>query len=78
MLKPSLELKGTKLRGLGGQSNLLMRVIIASVRPLTLTFTMRRNLPKLSSVLISHINLLNFSLKNISKNVKNLVFVYFY
>ena len=38
MLKTSLELKGTKLRGLGGQSNLLMRVIIASVRPLTLTF----------------------------------------
>ena len=70
MLKPSLELKGTKLRGLGGQSNLLMRVIIASVRPLTLTFTMRRNLPKLSSVLISHINLLNLSLKNISQTVK--------
>ena len=41
-------------------------------------FTMRRNLPKLSSVLISWINLLNFSLKNISQTVKKLIFVYFY
>ena len=34
--------------------------------------TMRRNLPKLSSVLISWINLRNFSLKNISQTVKKL------
>ena len=41
-------------------------------------YTMKRNLPKLSNVLIFWINLLNFSLKNISQTVKKLIFVYFY
>ena len=41
-------------------------------------YTMRRNLPKTSSVLIFRINLLNFSLKNISQTVKKLNLVYFY
>ena len=40
--------------------------------------TMRKNLPKTFSVLKFRINLLNFSLKNISKNVKKIFFVYFY
>ena len=39
-------------------------------------YTMRRNLPKLSSVLIFWKNLLNFSLKNISQTVKKMIFVF--
>ena len=38
---------------------------------------MRKNLPKAFPVLKFTINLLNFSLKNISQFVKNLIFVYF-
>jgi hypothetical protein len=38
---------------------------------------MKRNLPKTSSVLIFRINLLNFSLKNISQTVKKLNLGYF-
>ena len=38
---------------------------------------MRKNLPKTFSVLKFRINLLNFSVKNISQNIKNLIFVYF-
>ena len=45
---------------------------------LVITITMRINLPKTISVLIFCLNLLNFSLKNISQTVKNLIFVYFY
>ena len=43
-----------------------------------LSYTMRRNLPKLSSVLIFWINLLNSSLKNIPQTVKKFNFTYFY
>jgi hypothetical protein len=39
--------------------------------------TMRKNLPRTFSVLKFRINLLNFSLKNISQFVKKLIFVYF-
>ena len=38
---------------------------------------MRKKLPKTFSVLKFRINLLNFSLKNISQIVKNLIFVKF-
>ena len=38
---------------------------------------MRINLPKTISVLLFRINLLNFSLKNISQTVKKLKFVVF-
>ena len=43
-----------------------------------LYITMRRNLPRLFSVLISWINLLNSSLKNISPIIQKLNFWYFY
>ena len=39
--------------------------------------TMTKKLPKTFSVLKVRINLLNFNLKNISQNVKNIIFVYF-
>ena len=38
---------------------------------------MRKKLPKTFSALKFRINLLNFSLKNISQTVKKLIFVYF-
>ena len=39
-----------------------------------LHFTMRKKLPKTFSVLKFRMNLLNFSLKNISQNVRNFIF----
>ena len=43
-----------------------------------LIITMRRNLPKALDLLILSIYSLNFSVKNISQTVKELIFVNFY
>ena len=55
-----------------------IRLFYTARRYLIYKHTTRRNLPELSSVLISWINLTNCSLKNISQTIKKLNFVYSY